>query len=195
MKTECKEENFDDRIKIFYLEDEYRKPRMRIAKASQWTGRFHPPWPVANGAPEWDCGAWSLDSESRPLRGHMITGLSWILRADWLAGGVPFAGNPLIVLHFSNLLGSLHTAACHMWQYKGSPTPNSTMESKYIYSPLIIAFLLMWYPNYWREKEKNKTWFLDKISSLRTLQCPRNQGDLHCERGMESINLVMEEKQ
>ena len=77
----------------------------------------------------------------------------------------------------------------------GGLNPDSIMKSKYIYSLLFIAFLLMWHPNYWRKKEKDKTWFLDKTSSLRALQYPRNQGDLRCGEGVESINLVMEEKQ
>ena len=42
--------------------------------------------------------------------------------------------------------------------------------------------------------KKNKTWFLDKTLSLRALQCPRNQGDLRCGGGVESMDLVIEEK-
>ena len=76
----------------------------------------------------------------------------------------------------------------------GSLNPDSIMKSKYIYSLLFIVFLLMWHPNYWRKKEKDKTWFLDKASSLRALQCPKNQEDSRCGGGVESMDLVMEEK-
>ena len=59
---------------------------------------------------------------------------------------------------------------------------------------IFIVFFLMWHPNYWREKEKNKTWFLDKTSNLHA-QFPRNQGDLRCGGDVESMDLVIDEKQ
>ena len=39
---------------------------------------------------------------------------------------------------------------------KGSPNPDSTMESKYIYSSLFITFLLMWHPNYLKREGKKQ---------------------------------------